>query len=79
VYALLEQHGHAVEHGVVRIEPGRADRTLARRLGVKSGAMILVLVQVDYGREGDPVLLSEEFHLADAFEFTVVRRGPGRG
>jgi hypothetical protein len=41
--------------------------------------MILVLVQVDYGREGDPVLLSEEFHLADAFEFTVVRRGPGRG
>jgi hypothetical protein len=24
------------------------------------------------------VLLSEEHHLAEAFEFTVVRRGPGR-
>jgi GntR family transcriptional regulator len=79
VYAILERHGHAVEHGVVRIEPCRADRTLARKLGVKSGAQLLYLLQVDYGRDGDPVLLSEEYHLADAFEFTVVRRGPGRG
>jgi GntR family transcriptional regulator len=79
VYALLESHGHTVAHGVVHIEPRRADRALARRLGVKSGALLLVLVQVDYGREGDPVLLSEEFHLADAFEFSVIRRGPGRG
>jgi GntR family transcriptional regulator len=79
VYAILELHGHAVEHGVVRIEPHRAHRTLARKLGVKSGALMLYLVQVDFGREGDPILLSEEYHLADAFEFTVVRRGPGRG
>ena len=28
--------------------------------------------------EGEPLLLSEEHHLADAFEFSVVRRGPGR-
>ena len=27
---------------------------------------------------GRPVLLSDEYHLADAFEFSVVRRGPGR-
>jgi GntR family transcriptional regulator len=78
VYELLERHGAPVEHGVVTVEPARADRALAKRLGVKSGAMLLYLRQVDFGREGEPLLLSHEHHLAEAFEFTVVRRGPGR-
>jgi GntR family transcriptional regulator len=78
VYELLERHGTSVEHGVVSIEPARADRRLSKRLGVKNGAPLLYLRQVDYGREGQPLLLSHEHHLAEAFEFTVVRRGPGR-
>lgn len=78
LYELLEAHGTPVEHGVVRIEPARADRSLAKRLAVKSGALLLYLHQVDFGREGEPLLLSHEHHLAEAFEFTVVRRGPGR-
>jgi GntR family transcriptional regulator len=78
LYELLERHGHPVEHGVVSVEPMRADRGLARKLGVKGGALLLYLRQVDYGRDGDPLLLSHEHHLAEAFEFTVVRRGPGR-
>lgn len=78
VYELLEQHGAPVEHGVVTVEPAKADRTLAKRLGVKSGALLMYMRQIDYGREGEPLLLSHEHHLAEAFEFTVVRRGPGR-
>ena len=78
LYALLERHGTPVEHGVVSVEPARADRALAKRLGVKTGALLLYLRQVDYGREGEPLLLSHEHHVAEAFEFTVVRRGPGR-
>jgi GntR family transcriptional regulator len=78
LYELLERHGTPVAHGVVSVEPARADRRLARRLGVKSGALLLYLRQIDYGREGEPLLLSHEHHRADAFEFTVVRRGPGR-
>lgn len=78
VYELLERHGTPVEHGVVSIEPARADRRLSKRLGVKNGAPLLYLRQVDYGRDGEPLLLSHEHHLAEAFEFTVVRRGPGR-
>jgi DNA-binding GntR family transcriptional regulator len=46
---------------------------------VKSGALLLYLRQVDYDREGVPVLLSHEHHVADAFEFSVVRRGSGQG
>lgn len=78
LYDLLERSGHAVQLGVVTLEPRRAERPVARRLGVSTGAQLMYLRQVDYGRDGEPLLLSEEFHLADAFEFTVVRRGPGR-
>jgi len=33
---------------------------------------------VDFDGQGRPIVSSHEHHLADAFEFTVVRRGPGR-
>ena len=79
VYDLLESVAHvAIQHGVVTIEPMAADRTLARKLKIPVGSLLLYLRQVDYDRSGDPVLLSHEYHLGDAFEFTVVRRGPGR-
>ena len=79
VYDLLESAAHvAIQHGVVTIEPMAAERTLARKLKIPVGSLLLYLRQVDYDRGGDPVLLSHEYHLGDAFEFTVVRRGPGR-
>ncbi len=79
VYDLLESAAHvAIQHGVVTIEPMAADRALARKLKIPVGSLLLYLRQVDYDRGGDPVLLSHEYHLGDAFEFTVVRRGPGR-
>jgi len=78
LYDVLEHLGYAVANGVVTIEPTVTDRTLARLLKGKVGVPILFLRQVDFDQNGDPVLLSEEHHLAEAFEFTVVRRGPGR-
>ncbi len=78
LYDMFEKRGIAVEHGVVILEPARADRSVARRLKVKAGTLLLYLRQVDYGGDGEPLLLSHEFHLAEAFEFSVVRRGPGR-
>jgi GntR family transcriptional regulator len=78
LYDRLERIGRPVAHGVVTVEPARADRTVARRLRAKTGALLMFLRQVDYGVDGEPLLLSLEHHLAEAFEFTVVRRGPGR-
>lgn len=79
VYDLLESSAHvAIQHGVVTVEPMTADRSLARKLKIPVGSLLLYLRQVDYDRGGDPVLLSHEYHLGDAFEFSVVRRGPGR-
>jgi GntR family transcriptional regulator len=79
VYELLEERGAAVQHGVVTVEPARADRALSKRLRIEPGGLVLYLRQIDYDGSGEPVLLSHEHHVADAFEFSVVRRGPGRG
>jgi GntR family transcriptional regulator len=79
IYEYLERdRGIVVHHGVASFRPIKADRTVAGRLRVIKGALLLYIRQVDYDDQGRPVLLSDEFHLADAFEFTVVRRGPGR-
>lgn len=78
LYELLARRsGRTVHHGIVSIEPAKADRRIAKALGLKTGALLLYLRQVDYDREGLPVLLSHEHHIAEAFEFNVVRRGPG--
>jgi GntR family transcriptional regulator len=79
VYDLLETAARtAIQHGVVTIEPMAADRQMARKLKIPAGSLLLYLRQIDYARSGEPVLLSHEYHLGDAFEFSVVRRGPGR-
>jgi GntR family transcriptional regulator len=44
---------------------------------VRPGALLLTLFQLDSTADGTVVLVSQEHHLADAFEFTVYRRGPG--
>jgi GntR family transcriptional regulator len=78
LYDLLERLGHPVHHGVVTLEPVAADRAIAKRLRVRPGSLLLYLRQVDYDESGLPVLLADEYHLAEGFEFSVVRRGPGR-
>src|SRR2546428_3648232 len=79
IYEVLERElGLVIHHGVASFRPVRADVTVARRLGVPRGELLLAIWQVDYSEDGAPVLPSYEYHLADAFEFTVLRRGPGR-
>src|SRR5207245_1600314 len=74
----LRCHRRDTRRGVASFRPVRADITVARRLGVPRGELLLAIWQVDYSEDGAPVLSSYEYHLADAFEFTVLRRGPGR-
>lgn len=79
VYEVMERElGTAIHHGVAGIHPIRAGAAVAGKLRVPRGALLLYLDQVDYDEDGRPVLSSHEYHVADAFEFTVVRRGPGR-
>lgn len=79
LYELLERElGVVIEHGVATILPLQASARVAQLLGERKGTLLVFIRQVDYDLEGRPVLLSHDYHLADAFELTVVRRGPGR-
>ena len=80
MYELMERElGILIHHGEASFAPLRASRAIASKLGIRSGTLLLHLRQIDYDAEGRAVLSSDEYHVADAFEFTVVRRGPGRG
>jgi GntR family transcriptional regulator len=79
VYDVLERElGIVIQHGVANFRPVRADRAVARLLHATPGDLLVYLWQVDYTDAGAAVLSSHEYHLADAFDFSVVRRGPGR-
>jgi GntR family transcriptional regulator len=77
IYAALAERGLAVDHGVAHLTPRNADGEVAERLGVPSGTLLLTIDQVDRTADGVAVLVSREHHLADAFSFTLLRRGPG--
>src|SRR5262249_10834379 len=76
VYTALAERGLAVGHGVGTLVPANADGEVARRLDVLRGTLLLTVDQVDSTAGGVPVLVSREHHVADAFTFSVLRRGP---
>jgi GntR family transcriptional regulator len=76
VYAALAGRGLAVANGVATLLPANADGEVARRLDVPRGTLLLTIDQVDSTVGGLPVLVSREHHVADAFTFSVLRRGP---
>ncbi len=79
LYEILEERfGVVIHHGVASFAPSRAPGRVAEKLRVPKGTLVLYLHQIDYDETGRPVLSSHEHHLADAFEFSVIRRGPGR-
>lgn len=76
VYGLLHAVGVKVHHGVAHLSPIRADAGLARKLGVPRGSSLLLLDQVDFDPRDRPVVHSREWHLPNAFDITVYRKGP---
>jgi GntR family transcriptional regulator len=79
IYDVLEAElGITIQYGVANLQPVRADRSLAQRLRVDVGDLLFYLWQIDYSELGEPVLLAHEYHLANAFDFSIVRRGPGK-
>jgi DNA-binding GntR family transcriptional regulator len=77
IYAALAERGLTVDYGVARLTPRNASGGVAERLDVPSGTLLLTIDQIDRSADGVAVLVSREHHLADAFTFTLLRRGPG--
>ena len=78
MYDALKAQGVTIHHGIASISPTVAKGETARRLKVAPGSLLLTLFQVDSTILGEVVLVfTLEHHLADAFEVSVYRRGPG--
>ena len=74
LYEILNEAGHAVVRARAELIPTLADAKLSRLLEVTRGAPLLHIDQVDYDSRGRAVMLSQEWHVADAFELIVNRR-----
>jgi GntR family transcriptional regulator len=74
LYTVLESAGHPVASATAQLIPTLANAKLGRFLGIRRGTALLHVEQVDYDARGRAVMLSLEWHVADAFELIVNRR-----
>jgi len=79
IYNILQASlGEVIEYGLARLLPVAAPRHVAEKLGLPPEALTLYIVQTDYSSSDEPLVYSCEYHLPDAFDFVVWRRGPTR-
>jgi DNA-binding GntR family transcriptional regulator len=64
-----------IHHGIAWFQPVNAESYLADKLQIGHKSSLLHVEQVDYGANGDPIALSDEYYVADAFVFSVYRSG----
>lgn len=74
LYVILDWAGHRVVRARARLVPSAANARLARLLDVRRGTPLLRIEQTDFDEAGCAVMLSDEWHVADAFELIVNRR-----
>lgn len=75
-HLLKDSFGLVIEYGVARVLPVNASAEVAAHLHVREGSVLLCLLQTDYTAGEEPVLYSCEYHLPDAFDFIIMRKGP---
>jgi GntR family transcriptional regulator len=70
---LREKLGLDFHHAGAWLRPITADEELSEKLAIPLGSGLLYIEQVDYDPSGAPLVLADEFHVAEAFTFTVYR------
>jgi len=79
IYSLLQTtSGQIIEYGIARLLPVAAPDFVAEKLLLPQNALTLYIVQTDYSPDDQPLVYSREYHLPDAFDFIIWRRGPTR-
>ena len=77
IYNMLQTSlGKVIEYGIARLLPMSAPNLVAEKLHLAPNALTLYIVQTDYSIDDEPLVYSCEYHLPDAFDFVVWRRGP---
>lgn len=77
IYQIIQEElGQVIGYGIARIQPVAATAQAARLLAIPVNTPLLYLVQTDYSPADEPLIFSREYHLPDAFDFLIWRRGP---
>ena len=78
MYGFLRQRlSLEIHHGIAWIRPLSAEQYIADKLQIRVGSNILHIEQVDFDLNGEPVALSDEYYVADAFRFYIYRSNQG--
>ena len=79
IYNILQKSlGQVIEYGIARLLPVVAPHHVAEKLHLPPNTLTLYVVQTDHSSGDEPLVYSCEYHLPDAFDFVVWRRGPTR-
>ena len=74
IYQLFEMYlPDNVHHAIAHISPLTADDKVAQKLQISQGSGILYIEQIDYDSDGDPIWVAHEYHVANAFTFSIYR------
>jgi GntR family transcriptional regulator len=74
LYDVLKRADRQVVSASAVLLPVTADRYLAGVLDVGVGSALQQIIEIDYTRSGEPILLSNEWHVPGVFELRVNRR-----
>ncbi len=77
IYGFLEERcGQKIGYGDARIETMKADANLSKRLAVPINSVVILLEEVDFNQNEQPILFTREFYAKNIVEFTVRRIRP---
>jgi len=74
LFGLLSSSGHAADHATATLRAVASTSRTAKVLGVRRGKPLLYIEEIDYDRDGTPVMLSREWHVSEAFDVRINRQ-----
>ncbi|MDT5098767.1 MAG: GntR family transcriptional regulator [Mycobacterium sp.] len=74
LFALLSSSGHAADHATATLRAVASTGFTAKVLGIRRGKPLLYIEEIDYDRDGTPVMLSQEWHVSEAFDVRINRQ-----
>jgi GntR family transcriptional regulator len=74
LFALLRSAGHPADHATATLRAVASTSQTAAILGVRRGKPLLYIEEIDYDRDGTPVMLSREWHVSEAFDVRINRK-----
>jgi GntR family transcriptional regulator len=74
LFGLLSSVGHAADHATATLRAVASTSRTAKVLGIRRGKPLLYIEEIDYDRDGTPVMMSREWHVSEAFDVRINRQ-----